>query len=174
MNKHWARWIFASVSKHFNTKIFTDNSLFLFIEGMDRDSAGATSADGGKVISTADLKDFAEFRSDGPQIQKQGPRDFEINIAVNILIKSTMDTDIHKIHKYVGIVESAFTDCLEVKRYGDPAESAENDGSTLGYLQLRTDSTERIRTNHFGQIREDLKVLQSTVEGHYRMFLRGD
>lgn len=173
INKHWARWIFAGMSEHFNEKIFTDNNLFLFIEGMDRDSAGQTSADGGKVISTADLASFAEFRMDGPNIQKQGPNDFEINVAINILAKATLSSsDLHLIHRDVGIIEAAFSDVVEIFKCGNGPD--DDDDEPIGCLSLLTDATERIRTNHFGQIREDLKVLQATVEGHYRMFLKGE
>jgi hypothetical protein len=152
--------------------VFIDNALFLFIEGMDRDSAGQTSLDGGKVISTADLTDFAEFRMDGPQIQEQTKNYFEINVSVNILAKATMDNDIHKIYRHLGIIEAAFTNIIPVFKCGNGPE--DNPDELLGCLVLQTNNAERVRTNNFGQIREDLKVIQVTVEGHYKMFLKGE
>ena len=155
VNKNWPRWIFASISQHFTDE---KQGLDLFIEGQHRD--------------TRDKKDFLELRMDGPYITEISHNYFRIYIEVNVLVQSTKDQDsYHRIHANVGIAAAAFWNGIKVFRYGN---GIDDDDSYLGCLQLVTDARgkERIQISHFGQIEPKTRLMQSTVEGHYEMFLQ--
>lgn len=151
--QHWPRWIFASISKHFDAN---KQTLYLFIEGMHRE--------------TRSRKDFIELRVDGPYLTEQSKGYWRNYIEINVLVQSAMDdSDFHRIYKDVGIVVNAFTD-IPVYKYGNQAY---DDDSLLGCLKLVADARgkERIQVSHFGKIEPNVPLLQATVEGHYEMFL---
>lgn len=153
MTQHWPRWIFASISKHFDDR---KQGLPLFIEGQNR--------------NTRDTKDFFELRVDGPRLTELTKGSWHIYIEVNILVQSAMDDlDYHRIHRNVGIAVEAMTNLL-IFKYGSKVE---DDQSFLGCLKLIQDtrSRERIQVFNFGQIDVDTRLMQSAVEGHYEMNL---
>ena len=154
MNKNWARWIFASVTKHFDDN---KQGLATYVEGTYRD--------------TRTEVDFFEVRQDGPYSTEVSKDYWHFFIEVNILIQSTMSaTDFHKIYRDVGIVMAAFTD-IPVYRYGT---GDDDDDTLLGCLQLVSDAQGKkpVKVSHFGQIEPRTDLLQATVEGHYFMFLK--
>lgn len=153
INTNWARWIFASVSKHFDDR---KGALPLYIEGQHRD--------------TKDIKDFMELRMDGPFITELSRNYFRLFIEINVLVQSALDdTNYHRIHGNVGLVASIFT-AIEIFKFGT---GVDDDDTQLECMRLIQDSpsNERIQINHFGQIEPDIELIQSTVEGHYEMFL---
>jgi hypothetical protein len=154
VNKNWARWIFASVSKHFKD---TCVGLNFFAEGEDQ--------------KVQDFSDYIEFRMNGPTICESSGF-YHLGIVANILVVSKFNkSSIHTIHKNVGIVEAAFTKCITVRRYGLLTEDSQNDGSVLGVLQLKPYDKKDVNTSHFGQVNPEIKEMQSTVEGYYCMLL---
>jgi hypothetical protein len=153
---NWPRWIFASVSKHFQDRRGT---LTFYIEGQERDSPMPT--------------DLLEFRMDGPYETEISKNYWDLYIEVSILIQAMKDDkDYHRIHRYCGLVAQAFTS-IPVYKYGD---GVDDDQTLLGCLNLvqNVGKHERIQINHFGQIEKDTPLLQSSVEGHYRMDLSTD
>lgn len=151
MRQHWPRWFFASVSKHFDA---LRQGLPMYVEGTDRD--------------TATLRDFIEFRMDGPRIRERGGVT-RVDVIVNILVQSTMDSrDDHRILKSEGIVLAAFTPTINVFRYGD---GSDDDQSLLLCLKERDDID--VRINRFGIVDETVRKMQSTIEGHYRAYITG-
>jgi len=155
INANWNKWIFASVSKHFDTYRGT---LPMFVEGQVRD--------------THDTKDFFELRMDGPNYTEYSKGYFRVYIEVNCLLQSAMDDiDFHRIHRNLGIVASIFTRPIVIKKYGDTPII--DDGSTLGCLSLISDDRgkEKVQTSQFGQITQKDKLIQAIVEAHYEIFL---
>lgn len=153
MNEHWSRWIFTSISKHFNDR---KRDLTMFIEGQWRKTRG--------------LKDFIELRVDGPRITEVSKGYWKIYCEVNMAIQSTMDDkDNHRIEKSIGIVVMAFSD-IYVYRLGD---GPQDDGSLLGCLKLIQDipTRERLQVYRLGQVDNVDKLMQAVVEGHYKMEL---
>lgn len=148
-NTNWPRWIAASVQKHFDAN---KGSLTMYIEGMPR--------------NTDSLTDFFELRLDGPYFTEVSKGAWNIYIEVNVLIQSSLQLDLHKIHKDVGIVSLAFID-FEVKEYSDGE-------AILGCMQLLQNmkERERLQVSHFGEIRTGTRLAQATVEGHYAMLLK--
>ncbi len=154
-NLNWPRWVFASVSKHFD-----DNTpgLDMFIEGQHRD--------------TRKKKDFIELRVDGPQITEISKNYFRIYGEVNVLVTSAMDnTNYHRIHESNGIVAAAFT-MIPLFKFG--VESVVNDQSHFACWNLLQDTGKRHRVDifNFGQVDVKSEVVQASVEGHYETFIK--
>lgn len=152
-NPNWARWTFASVSKHFDDR---RAGIPMFIEGQHRD--------------TKELKDYFELRMDGPTLLEVSRGCWKLRVEVNILATSAFDeSNYHRIHQNVGILQSAFTS-IEVYRYGT---GPDDDGTFLGCLKLLQNPSNRdfLELNHFGRIDIDTPLTQATVEGHYEMQL---
>lgn len=157
MNSNWARWIFASISKHFDDG---KGSYDMYIEGQHR--------------NTRVLKDFFELRIDGPNICEVSKNYYEIIMEVNCLVSSHMDdTDYHRIHRTTGYVAALYTD-IPVYKYGT---GPDDDQSFLGCLVLINDifgrKGNRLVISNFGIVEPGSDLLQSTIEGHYRMCLNG-
>ncbi len=152
-DKNWDRWIFASVSKHFDDN---KQGFKLFIEGNDYDLSTETN--------------YFEFRMNGPMLREMSKDFWKLEIVVNILVVSKRDDrSIHTIHSNVGIAAAAFTKCIPVFKYG----SSDDDDRTiqLGVLELDTRGQLGIEISHFGQVGPDTKEMQSWVEGSYCMYL---
>lgn len=154
-NKNWDRWIFASCAKYFDD---FRGPYSLLVEG--------------DIRTTQKLKQWAEFRLDGPYVKELARNCWRLDVEINIICLYVPDhTQSYGVHKIVGHFASLF-DCIPVYRYGVASDDAENDGSFLGQLQLSTDRRESVRTTHFGSVSlEGVRLLQSNVEGHYRMHL---
>lgn len=155
MDTNWSRWIFASITTHFDGII----TISTFVEGMDR--------------QTKDLSEFAEIRIDGPRTNELSADYWRLYIEVNILIQTIMnDRDLHRHWKNIGDVNMAFLNCISVYKKAD-RDGNNGDGSRLGCFQLVTDryNRENIVTSNFGQIDKSVKLQQATVEAHYEMFL---
>lgn len=156
MKENWPRWAFASFSKHFATQFAVAPAIHLFVEGDDRD--------------TAELKDFAEFRMDGPRIRKLSKGYYRLWVPVNILVQSTMDSeDTHRILRTIGRAVDSFHPTISIYKYGtDPVI---DDSTLLICMKLMDNKTDELRVNHFGQVDTTTRLRQATVEGHYEGFL---
>jgi len=153
-NKNWARWTFASVSKHFDDR---RQGLPMYIEGQHRD--------------TREEEDYLELRMDGPTLREVSKGCWKLRIEVNVLISSVFnETDYHRPHQNAGIAQAAFTHTIPVYKYGD---GPDDDQSFVGCYTLSQSSTTRdfIELNHFGRIETNTPLVQATVEGHFIMTL---
>jgi hypothetical protein len=153
INSNWPRWLFASITTHFDDAL--GSNLPVYVEGTHR---------------TVDLavEDFCEVRIDGPNITELSKDYYKLYVEINILVTSHKnDEDFHRIHTNVGLIVAAFSD-ISLYKYGD-------DDTALGCANLVTDhkGKQTIAVHHFGQIDPDKQLLQSTVEGHYVVYLRG-
>ena len=154
INANWARWIFASVSKHFDDR---KGTLTLYIEGQHR--------------ATSKLKEYLELRMDGPTWNEASKDYFIGNIQINVLITVAMDEeDYHRPYSVAGQVQQAFTKTIDVFRFGD---GPDDDGTYLGCLQLKQNRAtgDFVELNWFGIIDTDDQLVQATVEGHYCLTL---
>lgn len=156
MNKNWPRWAFASVSKHFLTLL--QPHIKVFIEGQDRNTTGDT--------------DYVEFRMDGPFSKQLSQTTWQVKFEVNILISSIKDLDAHKIHKTVGLVNSAFATNIPIFKLGNGPD--DNPLEMFGCLQIMVGPREALMTSHFGQVDNVVVMNQCTVEGHYMALLKNE
>lgn len=154
MNANWTRWIIASLNKHFSDII--SPTLYMFIEGTDR--------------HTEERRDYAEFRRDGPRACELSRGYWQFDVYVDVLVVNEMnDTDIYTLERSLGLVQSAFTTDIPVFQYGDGP--SDNSLIQLGCLVLCPNPDEPIRTTYFGQVQNDVRLRQASVEACYRMYL---
>lgn len=148
IDQNWARWIKASCAKHFDG---LRQTLPLYIDGMDRD--------------TAHLKNFGEFRMDGPRIEEQSMNEYKLIVTLNVLVQHTQDeSDLYRFERNMGIFQAAFSSVIDVYRYGT---GVVDDQSYLGCL-LRDNP---IKFNNFGVTDANTRLQQGTLEARYVMEL---
>lgn len=153
IDPNWAKWIFASICKYFEDNKGTLN---LFIEGRDYDS-----------VAEADKK--VELRVDGPNIVEQSRGYFRFDVEINTICTIIRDdSDTYKIQRLTSFVSSLFKD-INVFRYGGEPQ---DDESFVGCLILKQDSSEKVEISYFGQVEPRTRVMQSAIEGHYKMTLQ--
>lgn len=165
--EYWARWIKASVAKHFDDK---RQGVRLLVEGEHRE------------IDEDHVGDIFELRMDGPNIKQFGVKyQFYLDAEINLLVGSSVrENDAYHFDKLRGIGVAIFTTCIPVYRYGNNKDIDDvaydpviDTGTLLGNLMIKHDSAGRnwIEDHPFGQIRPDVAIQQATIEGHYRMEL---
>ena len=149
---HLPRWLMASTHTHFETKIPQDK-LKLFPEMYS------------KSALERGLRDFAEFRFDGPLIRPQTKNHGKAYFEINLLIQSTMrDSDFHVPQVDIGLVLPAFT-AIPIYKYGN---GPDDDQSQIGCAKItRQGRTTEITVAQFGEIDPQLKLFQATVEAAY-------
>ena len=156
-NPNWIRWINASFTNHFQNFITTQNSLPSFLIGHDvnKDTLGAS---------------YAEIRLDGPHEQQKAGITWYFESYVNVRVVTMIDDkDFYAQYRNDGIVAASFKNNICVFKYGD---GVDDDQSFLGTMQLITrPGKEGIIVTNWGQILTNINAFQTTVEGHYRMYL---
>lgn len=156
MSLHWQRWIHSSIATHFKEG-GKPHSVPFYLE---------TESRGGRPNH-----DQVEIRWDGPSADESTKNHWRLDIEVNLLISTLVDGNNPFRHQQVqGLVQSLFPSALPVYKYGEVPGF--DDQTLLGCLQLRREDREAIVTSYFGKIDADISIEQSTVEAHYRMFLK--
>jgi hypothetical protein len=151
LNSNWARWITASLTKHFVDRL---NPLKVMLAGEERDEANPS-------------QDFVELRIDGPDITEMSRNYYFFNIAINLLIQSKRTpNDLYKIHRDSGLGMAAFENNLSIYKYGD---GPDDDQSSLGCMILQSG----VLVQQLGQIAPNANILQAMVSGDYQMTLGG-
>ena len=154
-NRHWPRWVKASFSKKF-ADFFVAGSKTLFCEGDDRDTSKNTN--------------FCEFRMDGPRLREVSRNYWEFFVPVNILVQTSMDDkNVYSHEDLIGFAVSGFAKTIEVFKLGNGQDDSPT--TVLLCMELQGDKSDPLRINRFGQVDTATRLLQSTVEGHYKGFL---
>jgi hypothetical protein len=154
-NPNWARWIFASVAKHFDE---SKGDIGLFIEGETRDSANQ-------------INEGAELRMNGPFINNPSGGYWVLDVDLNVLINTLIDEgDSHKSWRMAGVFINAFKFNIPVYRYGDQPD---DDGTFLGCLQLRQDRGDDLVITNLGEISPDIRMNQMTISAIYKLEING-
>ena len=128
INAQWFRWVHASINKHFEGR----RGIYpLYLEGDER--------------VESDTEDFAELRIDGPMI-KNPHKDYRyLDVEINVLLQSVMDPkSLYKLQDIVGVFSHAFTNLINVNRYGN---GALDDDSLLGWFYLQRDLRKGLAIN---------------------------
>lgn len=146
----WVRWCYASINKHFDDR---RNGYELYIEGDER--------------IQEDLNEFAELRIDGPFIFIPQKGLYFIDIEINVLCQTHNDPRrFYKPQRIVGTFARAFENLIRVEKLGD---GPFDDGSLIDCFHLQRDVREGVEINYYGIIRQDMRLMQTTIEGHYRL-----
>ncbi len=151
--QHWPRWIGASVANYFDG---LRQGIHLFVEDQEFDASKEPQ--------------HFELRVDGPWSTQFTKNQYRVYGEVNILVNTAKDQkDAHKHKRGVGVMFDAF-DNIPIFRCGN---GLEDDDSFLGCWLLKQNERDRERVviSNFGQIQPRTKIEQSTIEGHYEMFL---
>lgn len=160
IDPHWETWFRASIYKHFKDSLSSTYSVF--VEEQEKSTNG-------KV-------EWLEIRMDGLFINRRTKREFSITFEVNVLInwlRPTTSLNIYGIHNISGKVESAFTDCITIRRYG-PNTDVLNDGTVFTQALLRPRRrTEDVEKSFFGLVDSATSLYQASVEGHYISTVEG-
>jgi len=148
----WIRWCYASINKHFDN---LKGGYELYIEG--------------DVRTLQDEAEFAELRIDGPFITIPQKSLYLFYIEVNILCQTHLDPRQHyAAQQMVGLFARSFKNLINVYKYGD---GPLDDESLLGCFHLSRDLKDTLDISYFGIIKNDTKILQTTIEGHYQLEL---
>lgn len=150
LSPHIDRWIFASVSKHFDDHRGTTP---LFVEGMLR--------------QTNKLAEFMELRIDGPYYTEISKGLWKVYIEINILIQAAMNQqNFHRMRQLTGNVMAIFEPCIPVYKYGTESY---DDSSLVGGLQRMDEEAGRnnMQVSQFGQVDPVNQLEQASVEAHY-------
>lgn len=150
----WARWIYASCAKHFNAR---RAGLYLHVEGQER--------------QTEDLKEWLEFRLDGPYFDEQTRGNFRVDVEINLACMAVQTKKAYRIHEVSGIAQAAFTYGIELYKLGNVGDDPANTGDLFGCLTLLPKDKERVVSSFFGKVQAASDLYQATVEGHYRAFI---
>jgi len=158
MDENLARWIFASVAKHFATTA-SGLSLPYFVEGIDeRDE-------------TTMRVDHVECRVMGPFIKETSRNWHTVDVGINFLFTKQMDiagADAYDIVRWTGKFMNVMLAPVPVYKYGP---GVDDDDSLVGCLVVKKQRNEAVRIYHFGQISKEDRIRQSEVDALYGMEL---
>lgn len=153
INPNWSRWITASFANHFEIAMDAAGLAF-YVEGDEREREEVN---------------LIEFRIDGPLFKFPSATLTRLDVEVNILIKTIVDRkDLYLHERHIGLVSEAFVNAIAVNKVGPDVV---DDGTLLGCFRLRSDFREILQISKFGLIRGVSPVMQTTIEGHYRLDL---
>ena len=156
MNENLARWIFASVAKHFEP-VASGLSLPYFVEGVDERADDEMRAD------------HVELRVTGPFIKEVSHNYWTVDVVVNVLFTSQMvlgGADAYNIVRWCGTFQNAMLEPIPIYQFGD------SPSTLVGCLVSKNSSAEAVRVYHFGQLDRDNRVRQSEVDALYGMTLK--
>lgn len=157
MNENWPRWIFASISKHFNSK---KGDCELTVQGTD-------------TVDLQKLKELAELNYTGPLFEEESINYWraDIIVLIAIIVKRT-DNNFHRIHQLSGRFGKAFDRCIPVMKYGDGPD--DDPLTQVGYLQIVDRNNSTIEVENLGQPDPDLPLEEVHVSGHYKIYLTAE
>lgn len=160
-NPDWTRWIFASITEHFDANVMTPNSIPFITEGIhERDTLFMGS------------EDRAEIRINGPFAREQSARYWRIWVDINTLVTSNFGNhtqDVYRLERNLGLIHEFADTSIEIRRYGS---GVGDDGALLGCLRPRSSKRDdSVRIIHFGQLNNTDRVKQGQVDGRYVMYL---
>jgi hypothetical protein len=154
INQNWTRWIFASLTKHFDSK---KQTVAFYIEGDEQ------------VYS--EKKDYFEFRINGPDVWEQSKNTFKIEVTVNILVVHKLGQgNLHTLQRSIGIAQAAFEKNISIMKFGNGVD--DNPLIRFGCMTLNNDR-ESLTVAQLGQVNPEVKELQAMVQGTYCMYHEG-
>ena len=141
-NLNIPKWIKSSVLKYLSTQL---SDVKIFTEGEPRDTSG--------------LSQWLEIRLEGPHIFETVKSKYRYDIRVNILVSQIISNNLYEIETLIGKVLNILRD-IPIYQYGD--------GSTfIDMLQLVQNNKIKVETYNFGQLNQDVKLLQASITGTF-------
>jgi hypothetical protein len=155
----WTRWIFSSIAQYVKS-VADDIDLPLLVEGVeDRQS------------SLIREQTHAEVRINGPQLKEVSAGYWRLYVSINILIQDHMDAshNAYDLFRHCGAFAEALLAAIPITKCGEDGD--EEDGDPVGCLTLRPELSQSVAVDHFGQLKEDVRLRQSNVRGEFVMYL---
>ncbi len=152
MRKYWNRWVYSSITKHFNS-VANDNNLYTYIAGRSDD--------------TGETNEFLEIRVSGLNTTEICKNNFKIEVIVDVTYSThIVPENTHRAVDIAGSIEAAFTDIC-IYKYGN---NVYDDGTILGTMRIQRQPTE---SNSFGQVSTDTRIIQGVVSATLQMTIKG-
>lgn len=154
-NKHWRRWIHASVGKYLK-EVATANDIPVLIEGIDDRSQAFMEA-----------PDRIEIRMNGPFTQEVSKGYHRIHVDINVLLTSHMEgatKNAYDLDDKLGIFHNAMDGVISILRLGT---GLEDDQGIEFCISPRPGKNDSIRVIDFGQIDKTDRIRQGVVDGRY-------
>ena len=155
VERNLARWTFSSVAAHFEP-VSAGLDLPYYVEGVNERSDDIVRAS------------RTELRVTGPFVREQGPRDYHVDVTVNILLTQQMaiaGADAYAIIGWAGRFQRVMLSVIPVYKLGN---GAVDDGTKIGCLRV-AGVTNEVHIFHFGQISNTDRLRQSEVDAEYTM-----
>jgi hypothetical protein len=154
----WTRWIFSSIVKYIKT-VSDENNLPLLVEGVED-----------RLTSKIRTTTHAEVRVNGPQLKEISAGYWRLYVSVNILIQDYMDAshNAYDLFRNCGAFAEALLTPIQITKCG---EGGDEDGDPVGCLTLRPELSQSVAVDHFGQLKENVRLRQSNVRGEFVMYL---
>jgi hypothetical protein len=152
-DKNWTRWIFASFSKHFESK---RQGIPMYFEG--------------DLFDPSKDQTYFEFRVNGPSCWELPGNVWYFKIEINILIvhKKVEGGNVHRLHEVIGIAAAMFDKNITIKKYG--AGPDDNRDEVLDCATYTQDDDEPVAITHLGQVDPNVKEMQAMVEATYQIY----
>jgi len=152
---NWARWIFASVSKHFDDN---KQGIQLYLQGLSNDTRTAP--------------EFFELRMDGPFMSEVSNKEWRISIELELLVQvKKLTSNFHRIYTVTGIGIDIFK-TINIFKYGNEIG---DDDSHIGCLDLVSHPLglrrNTVEVSYLGQVASNTEILEAAIVGHFKMFL---
>lgn len=150
MDKRWARWIAASINKHFDTNLVPTPTLNFvkFFESSQRKND--------KEHSIIEVRHDGGYWTESTKDKWRGV--YEINLAVTHAMN---DKNYYNVWDLIGLCNEAMSKQIHLFNY-----DVDGNGVQIGCFHILDDKGEII-THYFGQIEPKVEVLQATIEGHF-------
>lgn len=146
-NEFWPRNIVSSVMFYLDGNI---PDWKVYIEGEDRD--------------TNTVKEYVELRLDGPKA-KELPDDYWLlTFDINVLCTVSNKDDLYRISNLTGLIAKLLSASISI---------TDSDLVELGCATLKTDHRRLLEINNFGATEINGSIMQSTVESHQKINLKG-
>jgi hypothetical protein len=152
-DKNWVRWIFASMTKHFEN---LRDSVPFYIEG--------------DIFDPSEIKEYFEFRINGPSCWELPGNVWFFKYEINMLIvhKKSEGQNIHRFMELIGIATAMFSRSVPIKKFGD---GVDDDREVLfDCAQLDLTGDEPVAVTNLGQVDPSFKEMQAMVEGTYSIY----
>ena len=147
MNTNWARWITASITKHFDS--YKGDLSFYTVE---------------TPKAVEDPEERVELRVNGPNFSEPSKNYWMgwIDVQLLLLIQPD-DLDAYKSSRFIGQLLTAFT-AIQVMKYGS---AAVDDDTYVGTLYLNPGLRPKVSVACFGQISPSAKLNYTILNAEY-------
>lgn len=158
-NANWPRWIQASVAKYFKAEADSHGYVSLCEELEER------------TTEFQESPNRVEIRLDGPRVREASANYYILEVFVNILVMSHMDTVVENAYTgtiMAGHLAAAAANPIPVFRFGN---GVEDDGALIGCLVLGRGRDSGVKLFHFGEINKEDRLRQLSIDVAYEMEL---